>query len=87
MRDGDGPRVLPPQGHVVTVMGLFDRIYEARQVVRELIDHGFQRDDMSLVSRLDGEYGPERRDNRTSGAAIEAGAGATLGSETAPRWS
>jgi len=50
-----------------TVIGLFDRMDEARQVVQELIDHGFERDDISLVSRQEGEYVTERGDERTSG--------------------
>jgi uncharacterized protein (TIGR02271 family) len=64
-----------------TVIGLFDRMDEARQVVQELIDHGFPRDDISLVSRQDqdGEYVTERGGERTSGTAIGAGAGAALG--------
>jgi stress response protein YsnF/uncharacterized membrane protein len=62
-----------------TVIGLFDRMDDARQVVQELIDHGFERDDISLVSRQEGEYVTERGDERTSGAAVGAGAGAAIG--------
>jgi uncharacterized protein (TIGR02271 family) len=64
-----------------TVIGLFDRMDDARHVVQELIDHGLQRDDISLVSRQDheGAYVTERGDERTSGTAIGAGAGAALG--------
>jgi uncharacterized protein (TIGR02271 family) len=62
-----------------TVIGLFDRMDDARQVVQALIDHGFERDDISLVSRQEGEYVTERGDERTSGAAVGAGAGAALG--------
>jgi uncharacterized protein (TIGR02271 family) len=62
-----------------TVIGLFDRMDEARQVVQELIDHGFQGDDISFVSRQDGEYVTQRGDERTSGAAVGAGAAASLG--------
>ena len=60
-----------------TVIGLFDRIDDARQVVQALIDHGFERDDISLVSRQEGEYVTERGDERTSGAAVGAGAAST----------
>jgi hypothetical protein len=62
-----------------TVIGLFDRMDEARPVVQALIDGGFRRDDVSLVSRHEGEYVAERGDERSSGAAIGAGAGAALG--------
>jgi uncharacterized protein (TIGR02271 family) len=62
-----------------TVIGLFDRMDEARQVVQALIDHGFESDDISLVSRQEGEYVTERGDERTSGVAVGAGAGAALG--------
>jgi stress response protein YsnF/uncharacterized membrane protein len=62
-----------------TVIGLFDRMNEARQVVQELIDHGFERDDVSLVSRQEGEYVTNRGEGRSSGTAIGAGTGAALG--------
>jgi len=62
-----------------TVIGLFDRMDEGHQVVQELIDHGFERDDISLVSGQEGEYVTERGDERTSGAAVGAGAGAAIG--------
>jgi uncharacterized protein (TIGR02271 family) len=62
-----------------TVIGLFDRMDDARQVVQALIDHGFERDDISLVSRQEGEYVIERGEERASGVAVGAGAGAALG--------
>lgn len=62
-----------------TVIGLFDSMSEAREVVQELIDSGFQRDDISIVSRQDDKYVTERGDDRTSGAAMGAGAGAAVG--------
>ena len=64
-----------------TVIGLFDRMEEARHVVQALIDHGFPRDDISLVScrNDEGAYITERGDEQTRGAVIGAGAGAALG--------
>lgn len=62
-----------------TVVGLFDSISEARHVVQELIDSGFQRDDISIISREEDKYMTERGDERTSGAAMGAGAGAAVG--------
>jgi uncharacterized membrane protein/stress response protein YsnF len=62
-----------------TVIGLFDTMDEAQQVVQTLINEGFRRDDISLVSRRDDGYVTERGDDRTSGAAVGAGAGAALG--------
>jgi uncharacterized protein (TIGR02271 family) len=62
-----------------TVIGLFDTMDEAQHVVQTLINEGFRRDDISLVSRRDDGYVTERGDDRTSGAAVGAGAGAALG--------
>jgi uncharacterized protein (TIGR02271 family) len=62
-----------------TVIGLFDTMDEAQQVVQTLINEGFRRDDISLVSRRDEGCVTERGDDRTSGAAVGAGAGAALG--------
>ena len=62
-----------------TVIGLFDNLNEARQVVQELIDNGFHSDDIGIVVQHDGEVTTERRGERTSGAAVGAGAGAALG--------
>jgi hypothetical protein len=33
------------------VIGLFESLYEARQVVQELVDHGFRREDISIVAQ------------------------------------
>jgi uncharacterized protein (TIGR02271 family) len=62
-----------------TVIGLFDSMSEARKVVQELLHDGFRNDDISIVSREDGEYVTERGEERTSGAATGAGAGAAVG--------
>jgi uncharacterized protein (TIGR02271 family) len=62
-----------------TVIGLFDSMSEAREVVQELIHSGFRSDDISIVSRENGEYVTERGEDRTSGAAMGAGAGAAVG--------
>jgi uncharacterized membrane protein len=62
-----------------TVIGLFDRMDDARQVVQALIDDGFERDDISLVSRQEGEYVTERGEERTSGAAVGAALGGVEG--------
>jgi stress response protein YsnF len=62
-----------------TVIGLFDRMDDARQLVQQLIAQGFEPDDISLVSRQEGEYVTERGEERSSGTAIGAGAGAALG--------
>jgi len=62
-----------------TVVGLFDSMNEARQVVRELIDNSCQSDDISIVAQHEGETITERGDDRTSGVAVGAGAGAAVG--------
>jgi uncharacterized protein (TIGR02271 family) len=64
-----------------TVIGLFDNMGEARRVVQALVDSGFQRDDISIISRDRGEGGEyiTERDERSSGAAMGAGAGAAVG--------
>jgi 2-keto-3-deoxy-6-phosphogluconate aldolase len=62
-----------------SVIGLFDNMSEARQVVQELVDNGFRRDDISLVAQHEGETITERGDDRTSGVAVGAGAGAAVG--------
>ena len=55
-----------------TVIRLFDSVDEARPVVQALINGGFRRDDVSLVSRHEGEYVTERGDERSSGAGRSA---------------
>jgi uncharacterized protein (TIGR02271 family) len=62
-----------------TVIGLFDSLHEARRVVQELVDHGFRREDISIVAQHEGDVVTEREGDRTSGAAVGAGAGAALG--------
>jgi uncharacterized protein (TIGR02271 family) len=47
--------------------------------VQELVDNGFRRDDISLVAQHEGETITERGDDRTSGVAVGAGAGAAVG--------
>jgi len=62
-----------------TVIGLFDNLGDAQRVVQELVDSGFQREDISLISREGDQYITERGDERTSGAVMGAGAGAAVG--------
>lgn len=62
-----------------TVIGLFDSVDDARRVVQELIDYGFESDAISMVTRENGQYVTERGDEGTSGVALGAGAGATIG--------
>ena len=69
-----------------TVVALYDDFASANAAVRDLVDHGFSRDDISLIaSDQTGEYGryltnAERRDDMgTSGAAEGASVGAGVG--------
>jgi stress response protein YsnF len=67
-----------------TVVGLMDTIEEAHHVVQDLIDSGFDRDDISLMSRKDEEAEGVHEEKDTtsgigSGTAKGAGAGAALG--------
>jgi uncharacterized protein (TIGR02271 family) len=62
-----------------TVIGLFESLHEARQVVQELVDRGFRREDISIVAQHEGNVVTEREGDRTGGAAVGAGAGAALG--------
>jgi uncharacterized protein (TIGR02271 family) len=67
-----------------TVVGLMDTIEEAHNVVQDLIDSGFDRDDISIMSRKDeeAEVVTEEKDTTSgigSGTAKGAGAGAALG--------
>jgi uncharacterized protein (TIGR02271 family) len=67
-----------------TVVGLMDTIEEAHNVVQDLIDSGFDRDDISIMSRKDeeAEVVTEEKDITSgvgSGTAKGAGAGAALG--------
>lgn len=70
-----------------TVVALYDDFTTANDVVRELVDNGFPRDDISIVaSDARGEYGRYLGEDRaaieeveTSGAATGAGVGAGIG--------
>jgi hypothetical protein len=65
-----------------TVVGLFDTTAEAQSVVQELINNGFERNDISLVANdARGEYANYRAvgDTTESSAAEGAGAGAVGG--------
>src|SRR6266487_4204904 len=64
-----------------TVVGLFDTTAEAQSAVQELINSGFQRNDISLVANdAKGEYGQYREVGATGSSAAEgAGAGAAAG--------
>jgi hypothetical protein len=73
-----------------TVVAIFDSFESANDAVRELVDHGFSRDDVSLVaSDTSGEYGRYLDTNRDmgtmetehtkEGAGVGAGIGAVLG--------
>jgi stress response protein YsnF len=67
-----------------TVVGLMDNISEAQDVVRDLVDSGFNRDAISILTRRDERTeGMVREEEGTtdtgSGAAKGAGAGAVLG--------
>ncbi|HEV8718643.1 MAG TPA: general stress protein [Candidatus Binatia bacterium] len=67
-----------------SVVGLFDGLTEAQAVVQDLVNHGFPRDDISIVApHTQGEHArsaaaPDDTDE-TSGAVIGAGTGAVLG--------
>lgn len=72
-----------------TIVGLFDDFQAAEQVVRDLTNSGFSRDDISLMSRdearASGTTGMETRtgdvegSNAGKGAAAGAGTGAVVG--------
>lgn len=75
-----------------TVVALYDNFEHANMAVRELVDNGFSRDDISLMAGdQSGEYGQyldsdEYRnrdmsagDGTSTGAGVGAGIGATLG--------
>lgn len=66
------------------VVGLYDRIEDARSAVEALVNHGFRREDISLVAAdAKGEYrsyvSQEGGEEVASGAATGAGIGAVLG--------
>jgi hypothetical protein len=67
-----------------TVVALFDDFNTANAALRELVDNGFSRDDISLMaSDASGEYGryleTGTHEADTSGAAQGAGVGAGIG--------
>ncbi|MCB0031566.1 MAG: hypothetical protein KDE28_26830, partial [Anaerolineales bacterium] len=63
-----------------TVVGLFDELSEARILVEDLANSGFDRDDISLVARdLDGAYATELETSRETAVIAE---GATTGAVT-----
>jgi stress response protein YsnF len=67
-----------------TVVGLMDTIDEAQDVVQDLVESGFDRNDISIMSRKDeeAEVVTEERDTTSgigSGTAKGAGAGAAIG--------
>jgi len=64
-----------------TVVGLFDTAAEAQSVVQELINSGFERNDISLVANdAKGEYASYREVGATGSSTAEgAGAGAVGG--------
>lgn len=67
-----------------TVVALFDSFADANAAVRELVDNGFSRDDISIMANdATGEYGRyisgAGADNTTSGAGVGAGIGAVVG--------
>ncbi len=68
-----------------TVVGLFDSTEEARDVVQELVDNGFSRNDISLVANdARGEYANYRSDGdgdteAAEGAATGAVSGGVFG--------
>jgi hypothetical protein len=64
-----------------TVVGLFDTAAEAQNVVQDLVNSGFERNEISLVANdARGEYAKYREAGATeSGAAEGAGAGALGG--------
>jgi hypothetical protein len=68
-----------------TVVALFEDFNHANAALRELVDNGFSRDDISMIaSDSEGEYGRyvetgRQEDVDTSGAAQGAGVGAGIG--------
>ena len=63
-----------------TIVGLFDDIEESREVVRELIDAGIDRDEISFVANnANNEPVSYEGGDDTSGTATGAGVGALVG--------
>lgn len=63
-----------------TIVGLFDDRSEAHRVVRELLDDGFSREDISILAKdMKGHYADEASSARTGEATKGAGRGAAIG--------
>jgi len=64
-----------------TVVGLFDTFAEAQNVVQDLVDSGFSRDNISIVANdASGEYAEyDSQGNAADGAMAGAGTGALVG--------
>jgi len=63
-----------------TVAALFENRSEAHSAMQELVDHGFSRDDISIMAQDDTQReGYTTIDDDTSGAAQGAGIGAAIG--------
>src|SRR5215208_679839 len=63
-----------------TVVGLFDTFTEAQNVVQQLVNAGFDRNEISVLANdARGEYGATRAVGETSSTAEGAGAGAVGG--------
>ncbi len=63
-----------------TVVGLFDTFTEAQNVVQQLVNAGFDRNEISVLANdARGEYGTTRAVGETSSTAEGAGAGAVGG--------
>lgn len=65
-----------------TVIGVFDNVSDARDVVRELTDAGFNREEISIMARRgqnEAVATDKHGDEATSVAATGAGVGATIG--------
>src|SRR5512138_3933322 len=64
-----------------TVVGLFDDFSTAEQVVRDLENNGFSRDDISLIAR-NTERGYRAQGTTTRAEGSQAGEGAAAGAGT-----
>lgn len=63
-----------------SVIGLFDDFAQAQQVVQELADAGFRREDISLIrGNAKGDFTQTTASDTGAGAAAGAGTGAVLG--------
>ena len=68
-----------------TVVGLMDNMQEAQNVLQDLVNNGFRREDLSIMASDKGGQGlreaeePSEGKARATGAAKGAGAGAAVG--------